>query len=110
MDANENIKRALNPKNFPGMSTKMMAIVGYMLGEKFVTPPVVKLIALPDGSLMAKVQGDSKCNDNMGLFADFKRDWNNMIHIFNLGLSDGEVKYLEQLPDVTIKVYNKVVR
>lgn len=102
---NENIKRALNPSRFPGMSGKMMAILGYIIEEKYTSPSVRELMVTSDGILMARVEGDIGFNDIMGSVDDFKRNWNKLIHLQGLGLSGEEISYLEKLPSVTIRGY-----
>jgi hypothetical protein len=105
MANNDHLKIALNPKRFPGMSTKMMAFVGYIIEAKFTKPPIVEMVVTSDGMLLARVRGDSGCNDFLGSVIDFKRNWDSLIHISNLGLSSEEVKYLEMLPGVMIRNY-----
>lgn len=107
VENNDNIKHALNPKRFPGMSTKMMAIVGYIIGAKFTDPVLTEMVVTSDGYLLARAEGDCGCNEFLGSIADFKRNWDSLIHISNLGLSPDEVKYLEMLPSVTIRNYSE---
>lgn len=102
---NENIKRALNPSRFPGMSPRMMAILGYIIEERYTTPAIKEMIVTSDGILMARVDGDIGFNDMLGKVEDFKRNWDKLIHFKGLGLSGEEISYLEQLPSVTIRNY-----
>jgi len=104
---NENIKKALHPNRFPGMSGKMMAIVGYIIEGKFTIPAIEEMIVTSDGMLLARTSGDIGFNDFLGDVADFKRNWNALIHLPNLGLSLEEVKYLEVLPSVMIRNYGE---
>jgi len=105
MANNNNIKRALHPNRFPAMSTKMMAIVGFIVEGKFTTPSIEQMMVTSDGILMARVTGDIGYNDILGSVSDFKRNWDKLIHLPNLGLSADEVKHLEVLPSVCIKNY-----
>lgn len=105
MANNDGIKRALHPSRFPGMSTKMMAVVGFMIEEKFTTPSIEQMIVTSDGILMARVTGDIGYNDILGSVNDFKQNWDKLIHLQNLGLAYDEVKYLEELPYVSIRNY-----
>jgi hypothetical protein len=104
---NEHIKKALNPIRFPGMSPKMMAIVGYIIEGKFTTPAIDEMVVTSDGFLLARVSGDIGCNDLLGTISDFKRNWNTLIHLPNLGLSLEEIEYLEILPSVMIRNYGE---
>ena len=87
------------------MSIKMRAIVGFMIGEKFTTPAIEQMIVTSDGILMARVTGDIGYNDLLGSVNDFKGNWNKLIHYPNLGLTADEIKYLEELPSVSIRNY-----
>jgi hypothetical protein len=107
MANNDNIKRALNPSRFPGMSTKMMAIVGFIVEGNYTTPSIEQMIVTSDGMLMARVAGDIGFNDFIGNVSDFKRNWDTLIHLPNLGLSANEVKHLEALPSVMIRNYGE---
>jgi len=107
VENNDNIKRALNPTRFPGMPTKLMAIVGYIIEAKFTQPPIKEMIVTSDGILLARVEGDIGYNDVIGSVDDFKRNWNMLIHYQNIGLSQDEIKYLEQLPSVMIRNYGE---
>jgi len=107
MANNDNIKRALNPQRFPGMSTKMMAIVGFIIEGKYTTPSIEQMMVTSDGILMARVAGDIGYNDILGSVTDFKRNWDKLIHNPNLGLSAEEVKHLEVLPSVSIRNYGE---
>jgi len=105
MANNDHIKQALNPSRFPGMSNKMMAIVGYIIEKKFTSPAIEEMVVTSDGILMARVSGDIGCNDILGSVSDFKRNWDKLIHLPGLGLTGDEISYLEQLPSVMIRNY-----
>jgi hypothetical protein len=104
---NEHIKAALNPSRFPGMSTKMMAIVGYIIEGRFTSPAIEEMVVTSDGILLARVSGDVGCNDMLGSVSDFKRNWDKLIHLPTLGLSGAEISYLEVLPSVMIRNYGE---
>jgi len=104
---NEHIKAALNPARFPGMSNKMMAIVGYIIEGKFTYPVIEEMVVTSDGILMARVSGDVGCNDMLGTVSEFKRNWDKLIHLPTLGLSGAEISYLEVLPSVMIRNYGE---
>lgn len=100
---NENIKRVLNPKRFPGMSGKMAAIVGYFLGINYTDPYFAEMVITSDGFVMARLDNDCGCNEFLGDISDIERNWNNLIHIPELGLSENDIEYLEGLPNVMIR-------
>lgn len=107
MGNNEHIKKALHPSRFPGMSNKMMAILGYIIESKFTSPAIAEMVVTSDGFLMARVEGDVGCNDLLGTVEDFKRNWSKLIHLPGTGLTNEEVVYLEQLPSVMIRNYGE---
>jgi len=104
---NERLKAALNPARFPGMSGKMMAIVGYILETKWTQPTIEEMVVTSDGFILARVSGDIGCNDMLGSISDFKNNWDKLIHLPQLGLNEDEVKYLEVLPSVRIRNYGE---
>lgn len=89
------------------MSRKMMAIVGFIIEGKFTIPAIEEMVVTSDGMLLARVSGDAGCNEFLGDISDFKRNWNALIHLPNLGLSLDEIKYLEVLPSVMIRNYGE---
>lgn len=89
------------------MSKKMMAVVGFIIEGKFTTPAIEEMVVTSDDMLLARVSGDIGCNEFLGNVSDFKRNWNTLIHLPNLGLSLEEIKYLEVLPSVMIRNYGE---
>lgn len=104
---NEHIKAALHPSRFPGMSVQMKAILGYILESKWTIPAIEEMVITSDGVLIARVSGDIGCNEILGKADDFKRNWNNLIHLPGTGLSSDEISYLEVLPSVMIRNYGE---
>ena len=49
----------LHPNRFPGMSGRMAAIVGYILGEEWSRPRIAELVVTSDGWLLARTWGMS---------------------------------------------------
>ena len=49
------LKAALHPSRFPGMSTKMIAIVGYIIEGKVTSPAIEEMMVTSDGIIMARV-------------------------------------------------------
>ena len=106
VDCNEHIKLVLDPRRFPGMSSKMMAIIGFLLETDYTNPSLCEIVVTSDGYMLGRIEGDIGCNELIGTIEDFKRNWDNLIHIHNLGLLPEEIKYLEMLPNVMIRNYN----
>jgi hypothetical protein len=65
----------LHPRRFPGMSGRMAAIVGYLLGKKWTEPGIAELAVTSDGHVLAGHDGDCGCNHYVGLAADLERNW-----------------------------------
>ena len=50
----------LHPRCFPGMSGKMAAVVGYILGEALDKPCIVELVVTSDGWVLARNDGQHR--------------------------------------------------
>ena len=98
-----NLKQKLNPNRFPGMSGKMAAIVGYLIGEKFTDPSFAEIVITSDGFVLARQNGDCGCNDFIGDVSDLKRNWEDLIHIPEVGLIPEEFSYCESLLSMRIR-------
>jgi hypothetical protein len=102
-----NIQYLMIPQRFPGVSPKMVAIMGYLIGVNFTCPHFVEMVATSDGFLLARLDNDCGCNEFIGGVEDFKRNWDNLIHIPDIGLSEKEIKYLEMCPRMKIRDYHE---
>jgi len=69
------LRDKLHPGRFPGMSGRMAAIVGYLLGKEWTAPRIAELVVTSDGHVLARHDGDCGCNDYLGLAADLERNW-----------------------------------
>lgn len=69
----------LHPRRFKEASPKMVAIVGYILGERFTDPSIEDMIVTVDGFVLAQHEGDIGFNDFMGAESDLVRNWNNYL-------------------------------
>jgi hypothetical protein len=78
----------LHPSRFTGMSGRMTAIVGYILGETWTKPSIVELHITSDGHVLAGNKGDCGCNDYIGLATDLERNW--LALLAAAGLTDDE--------------------
>lgn len=88
--ASEGLLKKLNPRRFPGMSGKMAAIVGYILGEQFTDPSITDMAITSDGIVMAQQSGDVGMNDMVGSYSDLKRNWDKLLGV--AGLEAKEMK------------------
>jgi len=55
-------------------SGKMMAIVGYLLGEQFTEPSIADLCVTSDGFVLAQHDGEAGCNHFIGGADDLERN------------------------------------
>ena len=74
----------LHPKRFPGMSGRMAAVVGYILGEHWSKPRIVELVITSDGWVLARNRGHIGFDAIIGRVADLERNWNNLMHAAGL--------------------------
>jgi hypothetical protein len=91
----------LHPQRFPGMSPKMTAIVGYVLGEEWTEPRIAELVITSDNWVLARDTGQIGFDSIIGTVMDLERNWINLLQA--AGLSDGEQAEAERL-------YGKAVR
>jgi hypothetical protein len=74
----------LHPRRFPGMSGKMAAIVGYILGEEWSKPSIAEMVVTSDGFVLARNEGHVGFNTIIGTAADLERNWNNLLRAAGL--------------------------
>jgi hypothetical protein len=79
----ETLPIKLHPSRFSDMSPKMASIVGYIIGEKWVTPQVSGLIVTSDNFVMASVEG-SFHDYFIGDYSDLTRNWTNLTKVAGL--------------------------
>ncbi len=89
VDRDELVKK-LHPSRFPGMSSKMAAIVGYFIGEVYTNPAIVGLYVTVDGHCLAQSEGEVGYNVYVGVFAEVERNWRELVGISEVGLSEEE--------------------
>ncbi len=91
------IKEKLNPARFPGMSSKMVAIVTYVLGmEPLTNPHIVELTVTSDGFLLARNEGEIGFDNFLGSIEDYKANWEKLITIPEVGLTPGEIAFVRE--------------
>jgi hypothetical protein len=78
------LTESLHPRRFAGMSGKMVAIVGYILGEKWSKPNIAEMVVTSDGWVLARNEGHVGCNTIIGAAADLERNWNNLLRAAGL--------------------------
>ena len=75
---------SLHPRRFPGMSGRMAAVVGYILGRRWSTPRIAELVVTSDGWVLARNAGHVGFNTIIGTAADLERNWNNLLRAAGL--------------------------
>ena len=74
----------LHPKRFPGMSGKMAAVVGYILGRRWTRPRIVELVVTSDGWVLARNAGHIGFETIIGTADDLERNWGNLMRAAGL--------------------------
>lgn len=81
----ETLTAKLHPSRFSAMSPKMASIVGYILGQDWVTPQVSGLMVTSDRFVLASVKGDIGYNQFIGAESDLQDNWKQLLHVADLG-------------------------
>lgn len=89
------IRLKLNPRRFTEMSSKMAAIVGYIIGEKYTQPYITRMVVTSDDHVSAMHSGDIGFNAYIGHYQDVYRNWTNLLD--TAGLTDEEYAKCMQL-------------
>jgi hypothetical protein len=89
------VKQKLNPRRFTGMSGKMAAIVGYILGTSITTPELVEIVITSDGFVLGRQSGDIGMNEFIGAESDLRSNWSRLLDA--AGLTEAEKKYANTL-------------
>jgi hypothetical protein len=79
MNVNKMLIEKLHPRRFPGTSGKMIAIVGFILGQDWTNPRISEMTITSDGFVMARQQGDVGMNVFVGSAADLDRNLRNLL-------------------------------
>lgn len=88
--ASAELKKKLHPARFKGISGKMAAIVGFILGETYTNPAISEMAITSDGMVMAAHVGEVGMNDFIGAESDLRRNWSSLLDV--AGLDDKEKK------------------
>jgi hypothetical protein len=78
----------LHPRRFAGMSGRMAAVVGCILGEEWSKPRIVEMVVTSDGWALARNAGHVGFDTIIGTAADLERNWSNLLRA--AGLTDEE--------------------
>ena len=95
MSVKETLKAKLDPARLSGMSGKMAALVGAVLGEEFTTPAIAELNVTSDNCVLARHEGDNGANEFIGSYADFEGNFRRLVNIAEL--SDEETAEFKRL-------------
>jgi hypothetical protein len=93
--ASDGLKQKLNPRRFPGMSGKMVAIVGFVLDEVYTDPHITEMAVTSDGMVLAQRSDDVGMNDIIGNELDLQNNWKRLIEV--AGLNNAEINEANQL-------------
>lgn len=80
----QSLVEKLHPNRFSGMSSKMAALVGCILGEKFTDPYLIEMTVSSDGMMLARRHDDCGFNEFIGANSDFERNWTNLLNAAKL--------------------------
>jgi len=86
----------LHPARFSDMSPKMANIVGYIIGQSWITPQINGLCTTSDGFVLASTTGDCGANHFLGSKDDLHRNWTGLLNAAN-DLASDERKLAESL-------------
>lgn len=98
------LKRKLHPDRFVGMSNRMVALIGYFLGEWYTDPRITGLCVTADGMVLAKHDGGLGYDWFIGSYDDLERNWLGLINLEPVGLTDAERAYCKRLLDTMVRV------
>jgi hypothetical protein len=94
------LKKKLNPSRFAGMSPKMAAIVGYIIGEKYTHPYIESMVSTSDGAILARETCDFGYNVFIGSTRDLWRNWSNLCAVAELNFEELELARLLYLKKI----------
>jgi hypothetical protein len=95
----------LHPKRYPGMSGRMAAIVGYILGEEWSNPLIAELVITSDAWLLARDEGQVTFDTIVGTAADLERNWLALLDV--AGLTSEERAEVERLYGKAVRDYRR---
>jgi hypothetical protein len=78
-DLQSRLRSRLHPIHFFNISDRLSAIVGHVIDEQFVDPPIREMVVTNDGYVLARVGDDKSCRTFLGSYSDLMYDWKNLI-------------------------------
>ena len=78
----------LNPTRFDGISGKMAALVGLLLGQEVTEPSLAEATTTSDGFVLARASGDCGFNEWIGTVSDLRQNFRRLFDV--AGLTDAE--------------------
>jgi hypothetical protein len=78
-DMQSRLRSKLHPGRFSAMSNKMAAIVGYIIGEQFIDPPIWKMTVTSDGFVLARVGDQVGFDTFISSYLPLLRNWSRLI-------------------------------
>jgi hypothetical protein len=85
---------------FPGMSSKMGAILGCILGQSWTNPELIELTVTSDGMLLGRQSNDCGFNEFLGSESDLQSNWERLLNAVansSTGLTKDERTMMEAL-------------
>jgi hypothetical protein len=87
----------LDPRRFPNMSPEFAAVVGCLLKIHVTEPRLVAIYATSDGWLLGQNEGDIGYNEILGARDWLLENWNKLISLPELGLTEDECQAAREL-------------
>ena len=99
------LSERLHPKRVPGMTGKMAAVVGCILGRRWTRPVIAELVITSDGWVLARNRGQIGFDTIVGTAADLERNWGNLLRA--AGLTDDEQAEAERRYGHAVRDYRR---
>jgi hypothetical protein len=78
------LREKLHPSRFSAVSRKMAAIVGYVINEHFVDPPICEMTVTGDRFVLARVGNAIGFDLFVGSYADLLQNWKRLLETADL--------------------------
>ncbi|MBC8738543.1 hypothetical protein F6X40_17425 [Paraburkholderia sp. UCT31] len=90
MNVQDSLKAKLNPQRFQQMSSKMAALVGFILNEEFTSPAIAEVSITSDGYVLAREGDDIGANAFLGAYADLESNFRRLVDVAGLTPEEAE--------------------
>lgn len=87
----------LDPRRFPNMSPEFAAVVGCLLQIHVTEPRLEEMTVTSDGWLLGRNEGDMGFNESIGTRAWLLENWEKLISLPEVGLTDDEYRAAREL-------------